>query len=93
MKVPSVAVFPPLLLSLLGRSSGFVVGPTQQHQTRAFTTAPLQIGGMLQGFFGKKDAPITDTVYLDVAIGGEAAGRIEIGLYGNVVPKTAQNFK
>jgi len=51
------------------------------------------IGGMLQGLFGKKDAEITETVYFDVSIGGNAAGRVEMGLYGDVVPKTAENFK
>jgi hypothetical protein len=51
------------------------------------------IGGLFQGMFGKKDATITDTVYFDIAIEGTAAGRIEMGLYGDVVPKTVQNFK
>lgn len=41
------------------------------------------IGGLMQGFFGKKDAPITDTVYFDIAIDGEPAGRVEMGLYGD----------
>ena len=36
---------------------------------------------------------ITDTVFFDVEIGGVAAGRIEMGLFGKVVPKTAENFR
>ena len=36
---------------------------------------------------------ITDTVYLDIEIGGVPAGRIEIGLFGETVPKTVDNFK
>lgn len=32
-------------------------------------------------------------VYLDIAIGGSLAGRIEIDLRGDVVPKTAENFR
>ena len=36
---------------------------------------------------------VTDVVYFDITIGGEEAGRIEIGLFGNTVPKTAENFK
>ena len=36
---------------------------------------------------------VTDRVYFDITIGGEAAGRIVIGLFGEQVPKTAANFK
>jgi len=36
---------------------------------------------------------VTDTVYFDVTIGGEAAGRIVLGLFGETVPKTAENFR
>ena len=31
-------------------------------------------------------------VYFDISIGGEPKGRIEIGVFGKTVPKTAQNF-
>ena len=39
------------------------------------------------------DAEVTSTVYFDMEIGGAPAGRIEIGLFGGVVPKTAENFR
>ncbi|KAH0571490.1 Peptidyl-prolyl cis-trans isomerase [Spironucleus salmonicida] len=39
------------------------------------------------------DTKITDTVFFDITIGGAPAGRVEIGLFGEVVPKTAENFK
>lgn len=32
-------------------------------------------------------------MYFDIEIGGEKAGRIEIGLFGATVPKTVKNFK
>jgi cyclophilin family peptidyl-prolyl cis-trans isomerase len=31
-------------------------------------------------------------VFLDVSVGGEPAGRIVLGVYGNDTPKTAANF-
>ena len=39
------------------------------------------------------DAEVTSTVYFDMEIGGKPAGRIEMGLFGGVVPKTAENFR
>ena len=51
------------------------------------------VGGLFQGIFGKKDAEITESVYMDISIDGSPAGRIEIGLYGSTVPKTVENFK
>merc|ERR1712179_757033 len=41
----------------------------------------------------KKGPLVTDKVYFDITIGGEEVGRIEIGLFGKTVPKTAKNFK
>lgn len=38
------------------------------------------------------DVDITKTVYLDLSYGGEPLGRIILGLFGGVVPKTAENF-
>jgi hypothetical protein len=32
-------------------------------------------------------------VWFDIEIGGEKAGRIEIGLFGKTVEKTVENFK
>lgn len=38
-------------------------------------------------------AEITSRVFFDVEVDSHAAGRIVIGLYGNVVPKTVANFE
>ncbi|CAH8620725.1 unnamed protein product [Dicrocoelium dendriticum] len=39
------------------------------------------------------DPKITDKVYFKIAIGGEQVGKIVIGLFGDIVPKTVRNFK
>lgn len=36
---------------------------------------------------------VTETVYFDITMGGQAVGRITIGLFGDVCPKTVANFK
>jgi len=38
-------------------------------------------------------AEVTKRVYFDVTIDGHEAGRIIMGLYGSVVPKTTANFE
>lgn len=39
------------------------------------------------------EADVTSKVYFDIEINGEPAGRIVFGLFGNEVPKTAENFR
>lgn len=36
---------------------------------------------------------ITDKVFFDVTIAGEPSGKLVFGLYGDIVPKTVENFK
>ena len=40
-----------------------------------------------------KGPKVTDKVFFDITIGGTPAGKIEIGLFGKTVEKTARNFK
>ena len=35
---------------------------------------------------------VTDKVYFDLAVGGKPAGRVVIGVFGNIVPQTSANF-
>lgn len=48
---------------------------------------------LLQFAFSASDDPkITDMIYFDMNIGDDYIGRIEIGLFGQIVPKTVRNF-
>lgn len=38
------------------------------------------------------DVSVTKKVYFDLTYGGEPLGRVVLGLFGDVVPKTAENF-
>ena len=57
----------------------------------------LIIVGMLIGASAMAESPadakVTDKVFFDVTIDGKPAGRIVMGLFGEDVPKTAENFR
>jgi len=39
------------------------------------------------------DQTVTAKVFFDIEINGKAAGRVEMGLFGNHVPRTTENFR
>jgi len=51
---------------------------------------------LLLALFGASEAAqakITNKVFFDIEIGGKPAGRVVMGLFGDVVPKTVENFR
>ena len=38
------------------------------------------------------EAKVTQRVFMDLTIDGEAAGRLVLGMFGNTVPRTVGNF-
>ncbi len=48
----------------------------------------------ISAHYVKSELPdITDEVYLDISIDDLPAGRIVLGLFGKVAPRTVENFK
>ena len=50
------------------------------------------IAAIFCGVFADTLDTVTDKVFFDIEINNEPAGRIVFGLFGNTVPKTANNF-
>ncbi len=80
--------------TFVGRSNRQVKNVSCRSQNQRSTSVAM-IGGIFESLFGggKTDAEVTDTVYFDLSVDGNPIGRVEMGLYGGVVPKTAANFK
>lgn len=82
-----------LLVASIFNASAFTTSTKYAAKTSTTSTQLPMIGNLFAGLFGKTDAAVTETVFFDVSIDGNSAGRIEMGLYGDVVPKTVENFK
>ena len=91
MRVPSVL---PLLCALAPAAHALVIGGAPTARPRV-ASKPVMLDFLKQFMPQDRpvDADVTSTVYFDMTIGGAPAGRIEMGLYGGVVPKTAENFR
>merc|ERR1711968_149953 len=83
--------------SRMGRrsnSGGFIEMVKRNSRVIIPCAAGVLLFAMILTFTGAPvEAEATKKVYFDVEIGGEKAGRIVMGLYGGVVPKTAENFR
>lgn len=63
--------------------------------TRALGVAALLLIGFIvvaKSQDSKKGPKVTQKVWFDIKIGSENVGRVEIGVFGKTVPKTAENF-
>merc|ERR1719487_225596 len=63
---------------------------------RVFLVAALLLSAEAKKKKKNKDpakATVTNKVFFDVEVDGEPAGRIVMGLFGDVVPKTVENFR
>merc|ERR1711959_149542 len=55
--------------------------------------ALLVVAMALMAITAEAEPEVTDKVFFDIEVGGQAMGRITMGLSGKAVPKTAENFR
>jgi len=63
------------------------------HTLRLWVGIPLLLLSSCLDASEVTNRQVTNQVFFDVTIDGEPAGRIVMGLYGDVVPKTVENFR
>ena len=83
------------LLLLVAATDAYTLGRAPLKATTRRHSEPVALDFLKQFMPQSRptDAEVTSTVYFDMESGGEAIGRIEMGLYGKTVPKTAENFR
>ncbi|BBN17634.1 peptidyl-prolyl cis-trans isomerase A (cyclophilin A) [Marchantia polymorpha subsp. ruderalis] len=83
----------------IARSSSTFLGAGVQRLAGAASVAPSgavswrRTGVRAMASEKEYQAKVTNKVYFDIEIGGKPAGKIILGLFGDVVPKTAENFR
>ncbi|BAT91050.1 Peptidyl-prolyl cis-trans isomerase [Vigna angularis] len=87
-KAIAFLVHPRLLLLFLVLSIFLIFAYTGSTATYGYTTSKLVVEEKIQ-----QVPEITHRVFLDIDIDKQRLGRIVIGLYGQVVPKTVENFR
>ena len=63
------------------------------HTLRLWLGIPLLLLSSCLGAAETTNRQVTNQVFFDVTIDGDPAGRIVMGLFGDVVPKTVENFR
>jgi peptidyl-prolyl cis-trans isomerase B (cyclophilin B) len=71
-------------------------GDLPRREALALAAGALAFLGTSQGASADAEAPaepaVTQKVFFDISVGGKPAGRVVLGLFGDVVPKTTANF-
>lgn len=84
--VPTAIVTGARQRALQSRATSFY-GRTVAVRTRRVTQGATRLMANAAG------PAVTHKTYFDIEIGGQQSGRIEFGLFGTTVPKTAENFR
>ena len=84
-----------IVASLAIGSMFIAASPASNYSGSSSSVSSSNLAAMVgpQKQISAADAEVTAKVYFDVQINGEDAGRITMGLFGNDVPKTVENFR
>ena len=72
------------------RSNHYIMSPSP---TLVLAFVGLLFAALLFLAVDAKGPKVTSKVFFDLSIDGQPAGRVTFGLYGDTVPRTAENFR